>query len=73
MVDVLPIFVTPIPSMLHQNNIGVTYAWTSNFKMEQVRSMPLYSVAMPQSIIIVTKVVFALAPVHIVDGARSRP
>jgi len=72
-VDVLPIFVTPIPSMLHQNNIGVTYAWTSNFKMEQVRSMPLYSVAMPQSIIIVTKVVFALALVHIVDGARSRP
>jgi hypothetical protein len=28
MADVIPIFVAPIPSMLHQNNIGITYAGT---------------------------------------------
>jgi hypothetical protein len=47
MVDVVPIYVTPIPSLLHQNNIGVTYARTSNFQMEPIRFMPLYFVAMP--------------------------
>jgi hypothetical protein len=73
MVDVVPIFVAFIPSMLHQNNIGVTYARTSNFRMEQVRPMPLYYVAMPQFIIIVTKVLFVSALVHIVDGVKSRP
>jgi hypothetical protein len=31
MADVLPIFVVPIPSLLHQNNIGITYVGTSNF------------------------------------------
>jgi hypothetical protein len=47
MADVVPIFVAHVPSLLHQNNIGVTYAGTSNFKMEPVRSMSLYFVAMP--------------------------
>jgi ABC-type phosphate/phosphonate transport system permease subunit len=47
MANVVCIFVVPIPSLLHQNNIGITYAWTSNFIMEVVRSMPLYFVAMP--------------------------
>jgi hypothetical protein len=46
-VEVIPIFVAPIPSLLHQNNIGITYARTSNFKMELVRFVPLYFVAMP--------------------------
>ncbi len=45
--DVVPIFVTHVPSLLHQNHIGVTYAGTSNFGMELVRSVPLYFVAMP--------------------------
>jgi hypothetical protein len=45
-IDVIPIFVAPIPSLLHQNNIGVTYARISNFKMEPVRYVPLYFVAM---------------------------
>jgi hypothetical protein len=43
---VVPIFVAPVPSLLHQNNIGVTYAGTSIFKMELIRSVPLYSMAM---------------------------
>jgi len=47
MLDVVPIFVAHIPSLLHQNNIGVTYVRISNFRMEPVRSMPLYSMAMP--------------------------
>jgi hypothetical protein len=47
MVDVVPIYVAPIPSLLHQNNIGVTYAKLSNFKMEIIRFVSLYFVAMP--------------------------
>jgi hypothetical protein len=45
MVDV-PIYVAPIPSLLHQNHIGVTYVRTSNFKMEPVKYMPLYFMVM---------------------------
>jgi hypothetical protein len=47
MADVIYIFVAPIPSLLHQNNIRITYARTSNFRMEPVKFVPLYFVAMP--------------------------
>jgi hypothetical protein len=47
MVDEIFTFVVPIPSLLHQNNIGVTYARISNFIMQLVRFVPLYFVAMP--------------------------
>jgi hypothetical protein len=47
MANVVPIFVALIPTLLHENNIGTTYAGTSNFKMEPIRSMPLYYVGMP--------------------------
>jgi hypothetical protein len=47
MANVVPIFVAPIPTLLQQNNIGTTYAGTSNFRMELIRSMPLYYVGMP--------------------------
>jgi hypothetical protein len=43
---VVPIFVTHAISMLHHNNIRVTYAKTSNFKMELVKFVPLYFVGM---------------------------
>jgi hypothetical protein len=46
-VGVIPIFVVLIQSLLQQNNIEVTYARTSNFKMEPVRFVPLYFMAMP--------------------------
>jgi len=46
MVDV-PIYVAPIPNLLSQNHIGLTYVGTSNFRMEPVKSMPLYFMAMP--------------------------
>jgi len=71
--NVVPNLVVLIPSLLHQNNIGVTYARTSNFRMEPIRSMPLYSMAMPQSIIIVMEAPFVSAPVHIVDGVIFKP
>ncbi len=47
MANVVPIFVAPIPSIVHQNNIGATYAGPSHFKMEPIKFVPLYSVAMP--------------------------
>ncbi len=72
-VDIVPIFVAPIPSLLHQKNIGVTYARTSNSKMEPIRFVPLYFVAMPRSIIIVIEVLFVSTPIHTIDGVKSRP
>jgi hypothetical protein len=45
--NVVPIFLTLIQSLLHQNNNGVNYAGISNFKMELVTFVPLYFVAMP--------------------------
>ncbi len=47
MVDVLSVSVTHVPSLLHQNNIGVTCEGIPKFKMEPIRFVPLYFVAMP--------------------------
>jgi hypothetical protein len=47
MVDVTPIFVPLAPNLLHHNNVKVTCARTSNFRVELVISVPLYYVAMP--------------------------
>jgi hypothetical protein len=71
--DVVPIFVVPTQSLLHNNNIGVTYTRTSNFRMELIKSIPLYFVAMLQSMITVIEAPFVLALVHIVVGIKSRP
>jgi hypothetical protein len=38
--------VTPTPSLLHHNNVGVTHLGTSNLRMKLVRFIPLYFVAM---------------------------
>ncbi len=73
MANVVPIYVTPIQSLLHQKNIGVTYARTSNFRMEPIRFMPLYSMAMPQYMITVTEASFVSTLVHIIDGVKSKP
>ncbi len=51
MVDVISIFVILTPCLLHHNNVGVTYARTSNFRMEPVRSIPLYFVVMHKFVI----------------------
>jgi hypothetical protein len=73
LVDVVPIFVALAPNLLHHNNVKVTYAETSNFKMEPVRSAPLYFVAMPQSMVIITEAPFVTTPIHIVVNMKSRP
>ncbi len=72
-VDVVLISVAPIQSLLQQNNIGVTYAKTSIFRMELIRFVPLYFVAMPQSIITVIEVPFVLALVTIIGGIKFKP
>jgi hypothetical protein len=71
--DVVPIFLALVQSLLHQDDIGVTYAGTSNFIMELITSMPLYYVTMPQSIIIVTKASFVSMPINTIVGIRSIP
>jgi hypothetical protein len=71
--NVVLIFVAPIPSLSHQNNIRITYAGTSNLIMEPVRSVPLYYVVMPQSIITVIETPFVSRPVHTIDGVKSKP
>ncbi len=47
MAYVILISIAPIPSLSHQNNIGITYAWPSNFKMQPIKYVPLYFVVMP--------------------------
>jgi len=54
--DVVPIYVIHVPNPLHHNNVGVTYLGTSNFRMELVKSIPLYYVAMFQAMVKVNKV-----------------
>jgi hypothetical protein len=71
--NVIPIFVAPIPSLLHQNNIGVTYATPLNFKMELVKSMPLYCLAMPQFVITTTKALLLPTPIYTANGVKSKP
>ncbi len=53
-VDVVSISVAPIQSLLQRNNIGITYAETSNFRTEPRRFVPLYYMVMPQFIITIT-------------------
>jgi hypothetical protein len=72
-VDVVLISVAFISNMLHHNNVGVTYPITSNLKMEPIRSIPLYFVAMPESMVIVTSTPFVIALAHIIVSMRSRP
>jgi hypothetical protein len=71
--NVVLISIALVPSLLHQNNIGITYIGTSKFRMELIRFMPLYFVAMPQSIITVIEVSLISTLIHIGDGVRSRP
>jgi len=42
MANIISIFVTPTPNLFHHNNVKGTYARTPNFKVEPIRSIPLY-------------------------------
>jgi hypothetical protein len=44
---VVPISIAPTPNLFHHNNVGVTYVGTYNFKVEPIKFIPLYFVAMP--------------------------
>jgi hypothetical protein len=59
--------------MLHHNNVGITYPTIPNLRMELLRYVPLYFVAMPQSMVIVTKVPFLTTLVHTIVNMRSKP
>jgi hypothetical protein len=71
--NVVLIYVVPTLSLLNHNDIRITYARTSNFKMEPVRYVPLYFVAMPQFIITVVETPFVSAPIHNIVSIRSKP
>ncbi len=71
--NVVHAFVAPTPSLLHHNNVGVTYPRISNLRMEPIRSILIYFVTMPQSMVIVIEVPFVIAPTHIVVSMRSKP
>jgi hypothetical protein len=58
MVDVVLISIVLVPNLLHHNNVGVIYPGTSNFRMELIRFILLYYVAMPQSMVMVTEIPF---------------
>jgi len=72
-VNVVPISIAPTPNMLHHNNVGITYAKTFNFIMELIRFVALYFVAMPHSMVTVTKAPFTTTLTHTIPSMRSRP
>ncbi len=74
-VDVIPISIAPTPNLFHHNNVGITYARTSNFRVEQI---PLYFVlfyyvVMPHSMVIVTEAPFTTTPAHTILSMKSKP
>ncbi len=73
MANVVLIFLALVPNMLHHNNVGVTYVGTSNFRVEPIRSIPLYYVAMPHSMVIVIEVPFTTTLSHTIPSMRSKP
>ncbi len=72
-VDVILVFLAPTPSLLHHNDVGVTYLTIFLLGMERVRSVPLYFVVMPQSMVTITEVPFVTTLIHIVVHMRSKP
>jgi hypothetical protein len=70
---VVLVYIVLPPSLLHYNNVGVIYLGTSNLRMELIRSIPLYFVAMLQSMVTVTKAPFVTTPAHSVVNMKSRP
>jgi len=73
LLNVAPIFVAPTSNMFHHNNVGITYVGTSNFRVEPVRSIPLYFVTMPHSMVIVIEALFTITPAHTIVGMRFKP
>jgi len=72
-VDVVSISIALASNMFHHNNVGIIYARTSNFRVELVKSIPLYYVAMPHSMVIVTKAPFITTSTHTIVGMKFKP
>ncbi len=60
-------------NLLHHNNVGFTFVGITNFEVKRVISKPLYYVAMPHSMVIVTKAPFTIALAHTIVGMKFRP
>jgi hypothetical protein len=73
MANVIPISIAPTPSLLHHDDVGIIYPTISNLRMEPIRSILLYFMAMLQSMVTVTKAPFVTTLVHIVISIRFRP
>jgi hypothetical protein len=73
MADVVHVSIALTPSLLHHNNVGVVYPRTSNLRMEPVKSIPLYFVAMPQSMVIITEAPFVITTIHTIVSMKSKP
>jgi hypothetical protein len=71
MANIVPISIALAPNMLHHNNVGITYVGASNFRMELIIFVPLYFVAMLQSMVTVTEILFVTTPTHTLVGMRS--
>ncbi len=71
MVDVVLDSITHAPSLLHHNDVGVTYP--TNLRMEPLKFVPLHFMAMPQSMVTITKAPFVTTLVHIVVNMRYKP
>jgi hypothetical protein len=72
-VDVIFVFVALTPSLLHHNDVRVTYPTIFYLRMELVRFVPLYFVAMLQSMVIIIEVPFVATPIHIIVNVKSKP
>jgi hypothetical protein len=73
MANIVLISIALVPNMLHHNNVGITYVGTSNFRMEPIRFVPLYFVAMLQFMVTVIEILFVTTLAHTLAGMRSRP
>ncbi len=73
MANIVPISITLAPNMLHHNNVGITYVGASNCRMEPIRSVPLYFVAMFQFMVTFTEILFVTTLAHTFVGMRSGP
>jgi hypothetical protein len=70
--DVVLVSIVHAPSLLHHNDVRVTYPTFFNLRTEPIRSVPLYYMAMPQSMVTITKAPFVTTLVHIVVSMRFK-
>jgi hypothetical protein len=70
MADVVLVSIVPTPSLLHHNDVRITYP--TIFNLRTIRFVPLYYMAMPQSMVTITKAPFVTTLVHIVVSMKFK-